>query len=714
MNDRMDSSLTDAQKKAVNHKDGPLLVIAGPGSGKTRVITSRIAALVNAGIRPQNICAITFTNKAAQEMRERAEKLGRSGGALLSTFHSLCVRVLRTYSTQAKIKSSFSIYDSSDQLRCAKQAIANAKIDSSNFKPSKMLGAVSTLKNNLETPETFESKTYDFFSEKLLAFYKAYQLILKNNNALDFDDLLLYTALLLEDNSDVSAQLADRFRYLLVDEYQDTNQAQYRIAKALASHHQNICVTGDPDQSIYRWRGADIRNILLFEQDWPEATVVKLEHNFRSTSNILKAADKLIASNKNRKEKVLIPTKPDGNDVLVNECEDAADEARKIAQNIASLVEEGANYSDIAVCYRVNSMSRTLEEAFIQNQVPYQIVRGVEFYGRKEIRDMLAYLKIIANPDDSIALIRIINTPARGIGNTTIKRLVTFAGENNLSLYEALKFAPQIDTLANAAKSKLTAFLNMMEKIKADAEGPVAPLMRNIFENSGLELSLKCLGTEASDQLDNIAELIDAAQDYDNNADEPHLIDYLQQISLFSDADAYDATTSRVALMSLHAAKGLEFEHVFIIGLEDGILPHERSNESDEELEEERRLLFVGITRAKTTLNLSYARYRAFRGQLLRGIPSPFLYELGDTIVQPDQPEEQQEKPTYQYDYASSQQIEPPYKKGQNVMHRKFGLGIVMEFTDMGENSLIVVRFNNGQTKTLMLKYANLSIVEGY
>jgi DNA helicase-2/ATP-dependent DNA helicase PcrA len=512
------------------------------------------------------------------------------------------------------------------------------------------------------------------------------------------------TAFLLQDCPDVCCELGERFKFLLIDEYQDTNHAQYRIAKALVSQHNNICATGDPDQSIYRWRGADIRNILAFENDWPNATIVKLEENFRSTPNILAIADSLIAFNQNRKDKKLIPTKPSDKDVVIDIFEDEAQEAQAVVQQIKELAKKGAHLKDMAVFYRVNAMSRVLEEAFIQNKILYQVVRGIEFYRRKEIRDLLAYLKVLVNPDDEIALLRIINTPARGIGKVTTDRVRAYAAHNRINLFEAMKKTEHIESLSKGAQAKLAVFVNMLEQFKKDIDGPIAPLAERVLNESGLAESFLAAGPEGQSALENANELINAAASYDKQTEQPSLVDYLQQISLFSDTDAYDTSSDRVALMTLHAAKGLEFENVFIVGVEEGILPHERSNarEDQDELEEERRLFFVGITRAKTSLHISYARYRTVRGQMLRTIPSQFIFELGREIS-----EQTQEDESYD-DHDHISQMAPQFKTSQLVRHNSFGLGRVKEFIEMGENSVVVVQFNSGQTKSLMVKYADL------
>ncbi len=707
MHDILSQQLTPSQKKAVFHIEGPLLILAGPGSGKTRVITHRIAALIDSGIRPCNICAITFTNKAADEMRQRAGTLGASADAHISTFHSLCVRILRQYAPKAGIHPNFSVYDDADQKKCIKQAVKNCELDTTNFPPARMLEAVSTLKNNLIDVDSFKTQADDFFSKTLAKVYASYQTILTEANALDFDDLLFKTAFMLHNCPDVCAELGNRFKFLLIDEYQDTNHAQYNIAGSLASTHGNICATGDPDQSIYGWRGADIRNILAFEKDWPDATVVKLEENFRSTPNILEVADNLIAANQKRKPKKLIPTMPPGKDIVISPFDDEIEEAQGLAQQIKEMTEQGASTKDMAVFYRVNSMSRVLEEAFIKNKIPYQIVRGVEFYSRKEIRDLLAYLKILVNPNDEIALLRIINTPARGIGKTTIDKVRTYAVSHNITLFDALKKAEHLDSLSKAPKTKIASFVKMIEQFKKDSTGHVAPLAERIFTESGLEKSLKDAAPDGKNAVENVNELISAAAQYDQQAEEPSLLDYLQQISLFSDVDVYDSSTERVALMTLHCAKGLEFENVFIVGAEDGLLPHERTSSDDDndQMEEERRLFFVGITRTKTALNVSYAKYRTIRGQVLRTIPSPFLFELGIDFTQTPADND------YCYDDDPSQDI-PQFAPNQMIRHKIFGLGTVKEFIDMGQNSVVVVKFTSGQTKSLMLRYAKLEIIE--
>lgn len=699
--------LTDSQRKAVLHKDGPLLVLAGPGSGKTRVITCRIACLIDAGVEPWRICAITFTNKAAEEMRQRVERTIGTSGVYVSTFHSLCVWILRRFAEDAQIKANFSIFDTGDQQRCMKESLKEVQVDVTSFTPARMLEYISRLKNDLEDVEEFEARADDYFTKNVAKVYRRYQQVLRLNNALDFDDLLVRTAFLLRDHPDVRQWISNRFRYLLIDEYQDTNHAQYQIAKGIAMAHHNICVTGDPDQSIYRWRGADIQNILAFEQDWPETTVVKLEENFRSTPNILEKADKLIANNTKRKQKKLIPTHAAGQDVQIQTCEDEAGEARRVAEQVQTLIEKGIDPNQIAVFYRVNAMSRAIEEAFVQRQLPYQVVRGVEFYARKEVRDLLSYLKLMVNPNDNLAFDRAVGTHSRGIGRTSVERLEEFARVQGLSLLDAAMQAERVEAINRPTRLRLKEFARMIAGFQQKAQGPVAPLMEEVFTASGLA---EALGGEP-DAIENINSLISAAAEYDKRVEKPNLMDYLQMVSLYSDSDAYDPASGRVSLMSLHAAKGLEFDHVLIIGLEDGVLPHERSIGGVDDIEEERRLFFVGMTRARKTLQIFYARHRVIRGQFIRSTPSQFLYEIGfagETRVFDSQWETPQDEYVYEPQAAPPAKSAIPFQINELVEHSKFGLGRIKEIMDLGEDSIVVVKFNSGNTKSLMLKYAKL------
>jgi len=645
-------------------------------------------------------------------MRDRLASSGVESGVRASTFHSLCVWILRVYAEQAGVSKNFTIYDTADQKRCIKEAIKKAQVDATNFTPAKMLDAIGRYKNDLDTPETATENAGSFYEEAAAKVYTQYQKLLTKNQAMDFDDLLVKTAYLLKDRPDVRTELSNRFKYLLVDEYQDTNHAQYQIAKGLALAHGNLFVTGDPDQSIYRWRGADIANIMAFEEDWPDTKVVKLEENFRSTPNILEVADKVIANNTQRKEKRLIATLPAGSDIEIKSCSDERDEGYVVAERARQLIDDGCDPNEIAVFYRVNSMSRAIEEAFVREKIPYQVVRGVEFYARAEIRNILSYLKIIANPNDDISLLRAVGTHSRGIGKMTLERAGIYAAENMLSLFGAFQRGSRIETVGAAARGKMQSFAFMIGKFAEEATGAIAPLMQTIFEETGLRDVMKSAGEKQISAIENINELINSAARYDEEAEEPSLTDYLQSIALYSDTDTYDAEAGTVSLMTLHAAKGLEFNDVFLIGAEEGLLPHERSLYGGaEELEEERRLFFVGITRAKKNMLVTFARHRTTFGQSQRKTPSQFLYETGITFEEDD--------PTTSFgvdtvsidDFFGGSQEQPKgngYVVNEAVVHKKFGMGRVKEFHDLGANSIVVVSFTSGVTKSLMTAYAKL------
>lgn len=706
--------MTGPQCDAVRHVDGPLLVLAGPGSGKTRVITHRVAYLISQGVAPWHILAITFTNKAAAEMRERIEAMGLPGGTTVCTFHALAVRLLREFAEEAGLDRNFSIYDDSDQKAAMRQALEAAELDSKSNPPGRLLARISGYKNNLQTADQVAEQAGDFFNKTIAKAYRAYQAHLDKNNAVDFDDLLMKLALLLRDHPEIRERLNDRYRYVLVDEYQDTNQCQYQIARGLSLSHSNLCVTGDPDQSIYSWRGADIGNILAFEEDYPNATVVRLEENFRSTPEILKIADELIQGNSERKEKRLFTSKESGPPPQLVEFDSEYKEALGVATWIRQLRESGREYRDIAVFYRVNSMSRVLEEAMRRLGVPYQIVRGVEFFQRKEIKDMVAYLRFLANPSDQVSLRRIINTPTRGIGATTVERLFAESAMSGRDISEVLSGIEGLQSLGAAAKIKIKKFMELIAQLRGNLEGPVEDIVRMVFEETDYA---KHLGKERSeDPLQNVEELINSAARYDEEAEEPSLVDYLQQIALVSDSDAYDSEAGCVSLMTLHAAKGLEFPVAVIVGVENGLIPHSRVGDSDRDLEEERRLLFVGITRAKQQLLLSYARNRTINGMSMATIRSPFVREMPSVIDESfagyrdkdlatnnDSDDDWDDDP-YAYD-------DDPYtmfRAGQLVRHPKLGVGRIQEVISLRENSKVVVQFTTGGRKTLVLKYANL------
>lgn len=625
--------LNEPQRRAVLHRDGPLLVLAGPGSGKTRVITRRAAYLVHGGTPAANILAITFTNKAADEMRRRIGDLGAGRGMWVYTFHALGARLLREFGALAGIRPGFTIYDVDDQVRLIQEAMDACNVPETTLKPDFVHNRISRAKNQLQTPEEM-ARASDFSDTRAIArVYEEYQQRLLRNNAVDFDDLLLRVAVLLRDHVDLAEMLGRRFRYLLIDEYQDTNHAQYLIARYLSQHHRNICATGDPDQSIYSWRGANMNNILTFERDYPEAQVVRLEQNYRSTQNVLRAASALISTNTRRRKKDLWTTNAPGEPVRVWRFQEGRDEAAHIAQTIARLRSTGREYGDFAIMYRVNALSRGLEEALRNAAIPYRIARGLEFYNRKEIKDTLAYLHALENPDDDISLLRIINTPTRGIGKTTVERLKLIAAERRTPLIRVLR---EIDTLPEMRVSapKVRAFVSLLDRMRNAVNGAVSEAVSAVLSISGLEAALRDEKEQGGeDRLANVEELVSAARVYESESPEPALTDFLARISLTSDQDAVDSASASVLMLSLHAAKGLEFPIVFLVGLEQGMLPHERALYSDGDIEEERRLCFVGITRAREQLYLTHARQRIVRGALLPRAASQFLRELPEESV---------------------------------------------------------------------------------
>jgi DNA helicase-2/ATP-dependent DNA helicase PcrA len=747
MDSSPDTTLTPPQTQAVTHLDGPLLVLAGPGSGKTTVVTRRVAHLIDQGIPPWQILALTFTNKAAGEMRERIERrlpedLPGRRGLTIATFHAFCARLLRTYGAEAGVPERFSIYDTADQRDAVKQALRAADLSERNFSPAAVLSAISGAKNRLLDAAGYAGEAHDFYTRTISRAYTEYEKVLNANGGLDFDDLLLVSARLLRGNEIVRRELQDRFQYLLVDEYQDTNHAQFVIAGALASEHRNICVVGDPDQSIYGWRGADIRNILEFEQQYPEATVIPLGQNFRSTGHIVAVADHLIRNNRRRKHKPLHTELEDGDKPLVMRCLDEHHEAALVVQELRGRhVDDGIAWKDMAILYRMNALSRVLEEAFRDAQVPYVIARGTAFYERKEIKDALAYLRAIANPNDEVALRRIINTPARGIGKTTLDRIEMFALDRGMRLFEALAAASSVDTLSARAKKSVGAFVELVRGWRARLDDPapasadaLADLVEHVVRTSGMEtLYRQSRAEEDQERLENLEELISAAADFEpviepiaGEAEEPaswslagRLGAYLESVALVSDADAIDPTNGAVTLMTLHAAKGLEFDTVAMVGLEDGLLPHHRAAESDEALEEERRLCFVGMTRAKRRLLVSRAQVRTHRGMRERAIESRFIGELP--------PEDVRHLDVGGDDYAGFDPYEGSTLAGRQrarrgalanlpagalVRHPTFGVGRVDAVVPRSGGASARVTFQSVGTKTLILEYAKLELVE--
>ena len=627
-------TLNPMQKEAVLHTEGPLLILAGAGSGKTRVLTHRIAYLIEEKeVNPWNILAITFTNKAAGEMRERVDSLVGFGAESIwvSTFHSTCVRILRRYIEHLGYTTSFSIYDSDDQKTLMKQVFKTLDIDTKQYKERSVLGIISSAKDKLISPEEFLLNAgQDFRQKKVGEIYREYQNQLKKNNALDFDDLIVKTVELFQNNSQILDYYQERFRYIMVDEYQDTNTAQFKLISLLASKYGNLCVVGDDDQSIYRFRGADIENILSFEQTFPGARVIKLEQNYRSTQNILDAANGVIRHNRGRKEKSLWTANGTGDEILFKQFDDARDEADYIARQIR---DSEFSYQDQAVLYRTNAQSRLLEERCIFYNVPYRLVGGVNFYQRKEIKDILAYLKTVANGVDDLSVLRIINVPKRGIGATSMGRVTMFASEHGMSLYSALREARMVPGLGKAVE-KIGRFISQMECFRAMAQSEeysIQDLIEAILEETGYEEELKAEGEiEAETRMENIQELINKAAAYEEDSQHPSLDEFLEQVALVADIDNVDSSEDRVTLMTLHSAKGLEFPKVYLAGMEDGLFPGMMAVSSDDrtDMEEERRLCYVGITRAKKELVITAARKRMTHGETRYCKPSRFVEEI--------------------------------------------------------------------------------------
>jgi DNA helicase-2/ATP-dependent DNA helicase PcrA len=625
------ASLTSPQREAVEHRDGPLLILAGPGSGKTRVITHRIAYLLAGGVPASQILALTFTNKAADEMQRRVAELAPGQRVWVSTFHRFGARLLRQYADFVGLGPNFTIYDTADSRQTIKRVIEAQGIKTLHYTPDRLAEAISAAKNKLITFEQYEPRRGSTLGAVVAEVYPAYQRRLLASSAVDFDDLLLHVAQLLFEHAEIRQELDERFRYVLVDEYQDTNKAQYVILRALATDYPNLAVTGDPDQSIYGWRGADVKNILEFENDYPQVRVVRLEQNYRSTKRILRVADALIGHNLRRKKKELYTENDEGAPVRLVAYAEQGQEAADIAEQIRAAVAAGRRkLSDFAIFYRVNALSRALEKAFRTAGVPYQMVRGQEFYQRMEIKDVLAYCQLANNPRDDIALERAINSPVRGIGRKTLERLHEHAYRFGLQLLDAARDAEHVEALSRQAAVKVLRFVEIFDRIAAVAHGDVEEVIGTVLEESGYRAALAGSDDEQDqNRLANIEELLTDARQFDEeNPGGGQLEAYLERAWLVNDIDDWDTETDKVTLMTLHAAKGLEFPVVFIVAVEEGVLPHERVGQHPDELEEERRLAFVGITRAKEELQLSYAVVRDYRGQRRHTVPSSFLMEM--------------------------------------------------------------------------------------
>jgi DNA helicase II / ATP-dependent DNA helicase PcrA len=706
-------SLNPTQLDAVKHTEGPLLILAGAGSGKTRVLTHRIAYILGEGLAaPEEVLAITFTNKAAGEMKDRVALLvgPDSRKMWVSTFHAFCARVLRVHAEKLGYKREFTIYDGADQVRLVKRCIVELGKDPKRFNPRSFAAQISAAKNVLMTPEDYLRSTEGYIAENVAEVYDLYQTRLYENNAMDFDDLIMQTVALLEVFAEVRERYQRRFKYIHVDEYQDTNHAQYRLVNILAAAHRNLCVVGDDDQSVYSWRGADIRNILDFERDYPEAKVVKLEQNYRSTQTILDAANAVVTNNASRKSKELWTAGPEGERIRVFTAVDEYAEARFVISEIERLVDSGASPRDMAVFYRTNAQSRALEDVLVREGIPYQVVGGVRFYERAEIKDTMAYLTVISNPNDAGALERIINVPKRGLGSTSVARLQDHARRNGLSLYEALAEADAAD-LTGAAKKSCRAVRGLFEGWRVAArEISPAELVGAVLYESGYRAELEAENTvESESRLENLEELINAAKEYERFEPEPTLEGFLQEQALYSDQDTLNTEGGQVALMTLHNAKGLEFDHVFVVGMEEGTFPHARSLD-EQNLEEERRLCYVGITRAKRTLTLSYAKLRSNWGEREYQMPSRFLSEIPAALKAGTVPN----GPTSQGGWGAALPRRggfervgtPAFRAGERVRHAKFGVGEVVE---AGEGK-VVVRFGT-QERIFVPEIAPLSKV---
>jgi DNA helicase-2/ATP-dependent DNA helicase PcrA len=701
------ADLNPAQREAVLATEGPLLVVAGAGSGKTRVLTHRVGHLIGAcGVQPQEILAITFTNKAAGEMRTRLEDLlGPVANKIwILTFHAACGRILRREAQRLGYRSNFTIYDQADQVRLVKACLEELERDPKRFVPRGIHAQISNAKNNLISPGEYQSRVASFYDQTVADTYDLYQRRLFASNAVDFDDLLMLTVDVLERFPEALARWQKAFRYVLVDEYQDTNHAQYRLLQLLAAEHRNVCAVGDPDQSVYAFRGADIRNILEFERDFPDTRVIALEQNYRSTNTILRSANAVIQHNRERKEKNLFSELGDGLPVRALEVEDEHAEARFVAAEVAALMEEDFSGSEIAVFYRTNAQSRVIEDVLVRQEIPYQVIGGPRFYERAEVKDVIAYLQVIDNTYDAVSLQRIANRPRRGIGDASLARLETYADAHGLSLWEATEFAEEAGIAAKPLRA-VQSFRTLIQSLQAGAlELEVPELVQRVLDRSGYIAALEAERTiEAQGRIENLQELVGVAQEYQTGTEEPSLSHFLQEISLFSDQDALTEAESRVTLMTLHNAKGLEFRAVFMVGMEEGIFPHSRSLE-EQQLEEERRLAYVGMTRAQERLTLTHASGRSLYGSRNYNLPSRFLDEL------PEEVERERLRPASWASYGARtiapRTDVPELSTGDSVRHGTLGEGVV---TRIEPGGVVTVRFaDDGAERRLVLEYAPL------
>ncbi len=730
--------LNPMQRQAVQHGDGPLLLLAGAGSGKTRTLTHRVAWLIREhGVAPWQILAVTFTNKAAGEMRSRIEKLLDGGESpWVSTFHSLCVRILRREIAALGYTSDFTIYDDQDQERLLRDVLKELGIAEKTLKPRAAAGAIDGFKNRGLLPE--ECDRDDYWGEQLVRVYALYQKRLRLANALDFGDLIMLTVHLLRSDESVLRRWQERFRYVLVDEFQDTNAVQYALTRLLADGSRNLCVVGDDDQSIYRWRGAEVGNILGFERDYPDTTVIRLEQNYRSTRTILDAAGEVVARNVGRTGKSLWTENPEGEKITLETLPDDREEARFVAGEIARLKQAGRHLRDIAVFYRTNAQSRPLEEALVQERLPYVMIGGIKFFARMEVKDILAYLRVLVNPADTVSAKRIVNVPARGIGNTTVARIAELEDEAG-GFLPACRLALERGLLAAAASKRVGVFVAMMDDFRSKMdELPYPELTAALIEATGYGPSLREERTEeAKSRMENLEQLLAGMEEHRGRENTLH--EFLEQVALVTDLDSYDGSLDRVTLMTLHAAKGLEFPLVFMTGMEEGLFPHSRAGRGGEELEEERRLCYVGMTRAMDKLYLTHARRRRVYGDFQFNPPSPFLTEIPPHLL--DQPEPTApvlprtsghnlasvfEQMGRKLPAAASREDEAPpaepfveevrmvaepdegLRIGTRVRHVKFGVGIVRRLDGSGDNQKVTVYFSTAGSKKLLLKFAGL------
>ncbi len=723
MSNSLLDKLNPPQREAVLHSEGPLLIFAGAGSGKTRVLTHRIAHLIqNCGVSPWSIFAVTFTNKAAGEMKERISKLlgARADDVWISTFHSAGVKILRRHPEKAGLGPFFTIFDDSDQMTLIKEALDVLQINPKLFNPRAIAGKINAAKNELITAGEFALQATDFFDEKVAKVYVWYQEALHKNNAVDFGDLLLLPVKMFEQHPEILKLYQDRLKYFLVDEYQDTNHAQYQLMKLLSQTSQNLCVVGDDDQSIYRWRGADIQNILDFEVDFPAAKVIKLEQNYRSTQNIIQAAGEVVSKIENRRAKKLWTENEAGDPILHYTASHEKSEAAFVVREIRNVVDSSdVTYADCAVFYRTNAQSRVLEDELRRHNIPYIIVGGTRFYDRMEVKDMLAYLYVIANPADSLHLKRIINVPGRGVGKTSVEKLEAFANQNNISLFDSLTQASSAGIAAKTSQAIRT-FSGLLERLKTGLlNQKLSEWVKSVMEETGYLKDLENEKTlEAEDRIENLEELVSVVADYENSTSEPSLGGFLEQITLASGVDSLAGEKGVLPLMTLHLAKGLEFDYVFMMGLEEGLFPHTRSFESPEEMDEERRLMYVGMTRARKKLFLSHALQRSLYGNEQWNLPSRFLEDIPSELL-----EKKEEKKAVSNSLHFTENVQNfilpqvetdsgnPYKIGRKVKHPTFGMGTIQNCEGNAEDRKITIQFQDGQLKRLVAKYCNLQLM---